>query len=101
MSQKLQIYTFSLFLDQRALINASSPKAFKTLELNPKPSEESMIKVTQKNSVPVNGSQLLKIFQKTNKIDFICHIDKIATSKNSKQLFSDQDYADLIKYNRR
>ena len=96
-----QIHNLRAFLDIGAHINAITAKACNTLGLEPKPSNERIIWVNQKDSMPVDGSLKLEIIPKTGEIITLnCVVLKtITASENPNQSFSETDYADLINYN--
>ena len=104
-----QIHNLRALLDTGAHINAVTAKGkclvfvckYKTLGLEPKPSNESIIGVNQKDSMPVDGSLKLEIIPKTGEnITFNCVVLKtITASENPNQPLSETDYADLVNYN--
>ena len=84
-----------------AHINAVTAKAFKTMGLEPKPSNERIIGVNQKDSMPVDGSLKLKIIPKTGEnitLNYVV-LKKITASENPNHPLSEIDYADLVNYN--
>ena len=95
-----QIHNLRALLDTGAHINAVSAKACKTLELEPKPSNERIIGVNQKDSMLVDGSLKLEIICKTGEnVTLNCVVLKtIKASENPNQPLSETDFADLINY---
>ena len=96
-----QIHNLRALLDTGAHINAVTAKACKTLGLEPKPSDERIIGVNKKDSMPVDGSLKLEIFPKTGEnITLNCVVLKtITASEDPNQPLSETDYAELINYN--
>ena len=63
-----QIQSLRALLDTGAHKNAATAKGCKTLELEPKPSNERIIGVNQKDSMPVDGSLNFEIIPKQGTI---------------------------------
>ena len=86
-----QIHNLRALLDTRAHINAVTGKTCKTLGLEPKPFNERIIGVNQKDSMPVDGSHKLAIIPKTGEnITLNCVVLKtITASENPNQLIRD------------
>ena len=85
-----QIHNLRALLDTGAHINGITAKACKTLGLEPKLSNERIIGVNQKDSMPVDGSLKLEIIPKTGEnITLNCVVLKtIAASENPNQPLS-------------
>ena len=95
-----QIHNLRALLDTGAHINAVTAKACKTLGLEPKLSNERIIGVNQKDSMPFDVPLKLEIVPKTwENITLNCVVLKtIRASENPNQPLSETDYADLVNY---
>ena len=83
------------------MTNGVTAKTFKTMGLEPKPSNERFIGVNQKDSMPVDGSLKLEIIPKTGEnitLNYVV-LKIITASDNPNHSLSETDYADLVNYN--